>query len=416
MVAAVVAAAEANDMAGILEALKIDDPATAQGLLQFGLSLLQSKGNLASAIGAAGQQGLQGSQQYRQNAFQKQQQQFQLDQQKRQREMQNLPGQFYRAPSEPGQDATGGMETALTNPNNAAGPGGFDAQGYGQALMGLDPAAGFQFQQMTRKAAPELKTFKPGDVAGTFENGVFKQSLAIPEKADKPAEQPSSVREYQFAVGQGYKGSFDEWNKATKKAGASNVSMSMGAEKKFSEAIGTAAAKTLGESQDAAQAAQGSLANATTVRDALKQGSVLLGPGAQTRQTGLRIGQVLGIGSKDSAGTLARTKQVEQGLASLELDAAALMKGQGVISESERLILRKVSGGQIQDLTPGELDTALTAIERNANRRIDTHRQRVKQIPAGAAGGLGQLLEAPAAGQGVRRFNPATGGFDAPTN
>lgn len=188
-VVAVVAAAEVNDMAGFLDSLKIDDPATAQGLLQFGLSLLQSKGNLASAIGAAGQQGLQGSQQYRQNAFQKQQQQFQLDQQKRQREMQNLPAQFM----------TGGMKPDTMDNRDVGQPGEapipakqFDAQGYGQALMGLDPAAGFQFQQMTRKAAPELKTFKPGDVAGTVENGVWKQTLAIPDRPDAESLDPLS--------------------------------------------------------------------------------------------------------------------------------------------------------------------------------------------------------------------------------
>jgi hypothetical protein len=37
---------------------------------------------------------------------------------------------------------------------------------------------------------------------------------------------PSAVQEYQFAVKQGYKGTFEQWDRSSKKAGATNVSLS----------------------------------------------------------------------------------------------------------------------------------------------------------------------------------------------
>lgn len=222
-------------MAGFLDSLKIDDPATAQGLLQFGLSLLQSKGGLANALGAAGMQGLQGSQQFRDraNAQKRQGMMDQLTQQqiaagKRQQAMQELPGQFTRAPSEPGIDATGGMDTALTNPNNAAGPGGFDANGYTQALRGLDPEAAFRFEQMTRKAGPQIHTFKPGETAGTIEGGKFNPIFSAPDKADKGT---SDMQEFDFAMKRGEVKpgtTFTQWMRDNKKAGASSVSVNTG--------------------------------------------------------------------------------------------------------------------------------------------------------------------------------------------
>jgi hypothetical protein len=42
---------------------------------------------------------------------------------------------------------------------------------------------------------------------------------------DKPEAAPSSVREYQFAVSQGFKGSFDQWDQARRRAGAPSVSV-----------------------------------------------------------------------------------------------------------------------------------------------------------------------------------------------
>lgn len=46
-----------------------------------------------------------------------------------------------------------------------------------------------------------------------------------PQKAEKPQAMPSAVQEYQFAVTQGYKGTFEQWDTGRKRAGATNVSV-----------------------------------------------------------------------------------------------------------------------------------------------------------------------------------------------
>jgi hypothetical protein len=177
-------------MAGLLDMLQDPDPATRQGLLQMGLALMQSKGNFLNSVGQAGSQGLLGAQGYRERQQRTQQQdqqaklmQGQVQQMQRQQELEALPGQFYRAPSSPMMDATGGMATATEASNNASSPGGFDMTGYQQALMAKNPMLGLQLQAMTKKQEPQLHSYKPGEVVGTYEGGKFNQVLSVPDKA-----------------------------------------------------------------------------------------------------------------------------------------------------------------------------------------------------------------------------------------
>jgi hypothetical protein len=53
-------------MAGLFELIQSEDPAIQNGLLNFGLSLLQSKGNFGNAVGRAGQAAQLGARDYRQ--------------------------------------------------------------------------------------------------------------------------------------------------------------------------------------------------------------------------------------------------------------------------------------------------------------------------------------------------------------
>lgn len=102
-------------------------------------------------------------------------------------------------------------------------PSSFDRQGYGAALEGIDPIAGMQYMQSIQKQAPKLTAYKPGDsVRDDAGNEVF----AVPQEK-KAAELPSAVREYQFAQGQGYKGSFVDFQNAQNSAKAPKMSVDM---------------------------------------------------------------------------------------------------------------------------------------------------------------------------------------------
>jgi len=141
------------------------DAALNRGLMAMGLQLMQAKGKLFPALGQAGIAGIgasdqmmQQQQQAKMQALQRKMVGYQLSDAERQQQLANLPGQFYRAPSSPAIDATGGMETAVEAPNNASGPGGFDIQGYMKALQGMD------FNRYLQTAAA-LKTDKTKPVA-----------------------------------------------------------------------------------------------------------------------------------------------------------------------------------------------------------------------------------------------------------
>jgi hypothetical protein len=156
---------------GLLDIFNTGDPqkdaAISRGLLSAGLQLMQSRGKLLPNLGMGGMAGIGGFDQERQRQLQAKRiglqdelLQSQIDQQKREAELAKLPGQFYRAPSSPGVDATGGMDTALENPANASGPGGFDLPGYATALMGKSPLQAIQLQQLLKKDTTPLKVGK----------------------------------------------------------------------------------------------------------------------------------------------------------------------------------------------------------------------------------------------------------------
>jgi hypothetical protein len=181
-------------------------------------------------------------------------------------------------------------------------------------------------------------------------------------------------------------------------------------------------AEGLGKQLDAglegARSAQGAIQTAHSLKSAIDSGKVISGPGATFRIAGLQIGQLLGIGGKDAAETLANTRQAMQSMAQAELDAAAQMKGQGALTEAERAILRRAATGDIDGLTGPEIRLMADISERNARRKISGHKgnvARLKAMPDAAPIMPFYDIEepapyaAPGSAAGVRRYNPATG-------
>ena len=135
--------------------------AVRQGLLTMGLNMLAGGGTFGQQVGRGGLAGLGGYQDALQQAqaqkskdMLQQMQSLQLQQAQRgaarQQQLDALPGQFSVPPAQQAL-AVGGGPT----PDNAQRMGGmapqFDAEGYGKALMGVDPQAGVAFQQSIAK-------------------------------------------------------------------------------------------------------------------------------------------------------------------------------------------------------------------------------------------------------------------------
>lgn len=216
------------------------DAAINRGLLTAGLSLMQARGRLFPALGQAGMAGLQAGDQTMQQAQQRQRAELherairqQIEAQQRQAETDQLGMQFYRPPSAPAVDATGGMETAVEAPNNASGPGGFDMPGYIQALYARSPVQAMQLQQAM---GPKPADYK---VVGSSLVRVGPQGVEEAYRApDKPETAPSAIREYEFARSQGYRGTFDQWDRERRRAGATSVSVNTKQEGEEAKVVG----------------------------------------------------------------------------------------------------------------------------------------------------------------------------------
>lgn len=232
--------------------------------------------------------------------------------------------------------------------------------------------------------------------------------------APKEQSLPAAIQEYQFAQQQGYRGSFEQWDRERRKAGASNVSVGVNTEKSFLGNFAEGIGKSMSTARDGAQASLQTINTVNRLFDALDSGQVMAGPGATFRQYGLQLGNVLGVAGKDAQEKLLNTRQAIQSLAQLELDAAQQMKGQGQITEAERAIIRRAASGDIDGMTPIELRLLGGVLDRTARTKIRGYNSQVaplKQNPNAAP--LTPFLEVQEpeqrGQQRVRRYNPKTG-------
>lgn len=185
----------------------------------------------------------------------------------------------------------------------------------------------------------------------------------------KPADLPSSVREYQFAVGQGYEGSYQDFIAQQKKAGAPTTTV----EVKTGEGIAKEIGPMLEKSQVAASGAVVQIDAADRIINAVDTGKVLSGPGTQPAVRALQIGNILGVTGKNSNEIVANTRQVVRGLAELTLQGRKLMRGEGAITVDESKLAERAVSGDITDLTNEEIKLLANASKRAAQFTIQQH-------------------------------------------
>lgn len=138
--------------------------------------------------------------------------------------------------------------------------------------------------------------------------------------------------------------------------------------------------KNLADAHSAAQGAVGTIGTVDTLLGVLDAPN-MIGPGATASQILGRLAEVGGFGGKDNRERLANTKVALQQLAQLELEAGAMMKGQGAITESERVILRAASAGNLWD-NVNEIKAGLSILKQRAKKRIAYYNSRAKQLQA----------------------------------
>jgi hypothetical protein len=118
----------------------------------------------------------------------------------------------------------------------------------------------------------------------------------------------------------------------------------------------------------------------------------------------------LGVSGKDTQEKLQRTAVAMQKLASLELQAAEAMKGQGAITENERALIARAAGGNLRDFTATEVQALLGALETVAQQKISSHQQNyevMSQDPVAKKYSKYYKIDVPTAP--VKKYNAATG-------
>lgn len=88
-----------------------------------------------------------------------------------------------------------------------------------------------------------------------------------------------------------------------------------------------------------------------------------------------QLAAALKVTGKTTEEKLARTAQAMQQLAALELDAAKSLAGQGAITDFERGLIARASGGNLRDFTTVEINALLDSLDKVARSKIQAHQQ-----------------------------------------
>lgn len=251
-----------------------------------------------------------------------------------------------------------------------------DPQALQQYLMHPDsPYADKLFEQQFMLKDPEYKVVG-NSLVGIDRSGV-KPVYTAPEK---PAATPSGIQEYQFAVQQGYKGSFADWKTSNARAGATNVTNRI--ENKVGESIAGQVGPIMKASAEKTTGAINLANSSRLMLEALDKGNVYVGPTANARLKLAQFGQVLGVGGKDEEEKINNTRQLIRSLSEGAVEARKELAGQGQVTENEAAAVTKAYSGNIEDLTVSEIRLIAGLNIKREKLARQRHQRILKNAPA----------------------------------
>jgi len=241
------------------------------------------------------------------------------------------------------------------------------------------------------------------------------QKFAKPESENLP----NDVREYQFALTQGFPGTFRDYQIEQKKAGASRTNVNVSTDKKYGEILGTKMAEQDAASIDAARTAPDRIASARRVQDILDKNPTT-GSGAEAR---LSIEKAFATAGLVDGNNVKNTEDLAAELASTTLEAiksSGLGSGQG-FTDKDRQFLERARAGNIEVNAQtlrrlaylNEL-SAVRSIERGnavikklkADPSLGDVAGRLEEVPVPSAEGASQTIQPPKQAINALRMNP----------
>ena len=343
------------------------DTPQGQGLLSAAFSLMSAKklpgqkGAFAGALGDAGQQYLQSS-----NASQDQMMKRKyLDAQMQAQQMQLEAARRQQAEQERVQAAVRNAFAPMGASQAMAGGGGPTSAN--AARMGQMPQ--FDPLQLLRDGgvgaleqglkvnsalnpAPKYETVAGG--SSLYKMGPNGPELAMTApSAPKEKSLPAAIQEYEYAQQQGYKGSFEQWDTARKRAGATSVSVNsdnLGLKPKDRFDMEQ---KLSADYQKATTTDRAIVSTAQDVANILKQGGAL----------------------KDQAAIYKFAKALDPEGAVREADYAAIVRTAGGLDYVQNLFNRALTGEQLSPKQRGEMSSLMNSMASVAKQRISKQQQ-----------------------------------------
>lgn len=212
------------------------------------------------------------------------------------------------------------------------------------------------------------------DPSGLYQQGADGKLVSVQEPAKAP-EQPSNVREYEYAAKQARDAgvpadqipTYDEWSLNQKRAGAQNINVGGGSDKQVFDAM-TASA-------DSARAAVTGL-NSLREAKAAVEGGIITGAGADARLGLQKIGALLGVADPSVI------ENTETFRAAIAPQVAAVMKatvGSTQISNADREFAQQAAGGSIT-LDERSIRRLLDIMERAGTASVQSHMDRLNKV------------------------------------
>jgi hypothetical protein len=194
------------------------DSGAALALLGSGLLGGNFAGGLAAASQyAGGIKQRQMEEQFAQMKMQEAQMRMQEMQREQalQQQMQNAARSAMITPEKANSLSMGPLRDGSTPPMVAP---GFNTKAFLGQMYEIDPLKAIGLEQSLNQTKAPIKL---GAGETLLDPSTYKTIASAPKEQSLPA----AIQEYQYAQGQGYRGTFEQWDKERKRAGASNISV-----------------------------------------------------------------------------------------------------------------------------------------------------------------------------------------------
>jgi hypothetical protein len=357
------------------------------GLLSLGLRLMSTPGKFGAAFGQAGmgamgdmQQAQQAQQQAKTRALQEQMLQEQLAAAKRQQETAAvaaaqrardngiLQGAFQPMPG-PMPDGSPGV------------PPRFDLQGMLARGLSMDSVPEALKLQSALSPPRKLRDVAPG--ASVIDEADPTKPVFTSPKEATPTELSRLMAERdKFPPGHPARATYESAIvKATSHQPGTSVNLPK-IELKMGESVAGQIGPMAKDSKVQVGGAVTMWDAASRIEKALESGKVTSGPLASKVQTVKQLVQTVAGGNDES---IRQTQQVIRGLSKMAVEARKQLAGQGQVTESEARAVEKADGGNIDDLTTGELGDLVKLTKRAAHMTAKSHQELINEMEASDA-------------------------------